>query len=276
LELKFGEYTESFSSPEEFDEGYDDLVENLGEYLLSIEEKFDFNKVSKESLFSYLKFPGICLPQGDKDATIEFSKIWAGHEWYVDIMTFNYTRTIEKIVTNGALTYSTSSQRLDKNCQLRDILHIHGFTDERMILGVNDISQIKNDNFHNVQEVTNALIKSNNNRGQRHLVDKVCVAKVKKANLICIYGSSLGETDAMWWKEIGKRLLSSNQCQVIIYYHTPKTLSARLSWKKERIETATKNIFLERTELSDTEKDIVKDRIYVTVNSKMFADLEVK
>lgn len=275
LELKFGEYTTNFKTVEQFDEAYDDLIESLGNYLESIDKEFDFNTVDRESLFAYLSSPGVCLPQGDKNVINTMTSKWNAHEWYLDIMTFNYTTIIEKVATGGSRLYKQSSVRLDSRTQLRDIFHIHGYTDDRMVLGVNDASQIHNPDFKDNPLVANALIKANNNRTQRHTVDELCTKRISKADLICIYGSSLGETDKIWWQEIGKRMIANNLCRVIIYYHTLTKISKRTPWKGERIATSTKEIFLSRMELSESEKDLIRDRIHLVVNSAMFQDLKI-
>jgi len=71
-----------------------------------------------------------------------------------------------------------------------------------MVIGVNDISQIKNESFHNSRDVLESIVKSECNRANRNNIDRQLTNKINTANLICIFGSSIGETDNKWWELI--------------------------------------------------------------------------
>lgn len=49
LELAFGKYTIRLNDIKEFDEVYEDIVNNLADYLIVEEEKFDFKKIKLET-----------------------------------------------------------------------------------------------------------------------------------------------------------------------------------------------------------------------------------
>jgi hypothetical protein len=75
-----------------------------------------------------------------------------------------------------------------------------------MVLGVNDISQIDNIGFHKNQDIIETIIKDECNQAQKHTKEIWCKNQIKKANLICIFGSSIGDTDNIWWELVGEQL----------------------------------------------------------------------
>jgi hypothetical protein len=65
LEKALGEYTENFNTIDEFIEVYEDIGDNLGDYLKEQEKDFDFSKIDRDKLSSYLSFPEKSLLQAD-------------------------------------------------------------------------------------------------------------------------------------------------------------------------------------------------------------------
>lgn len=74
-------------------------------------------------------------------------------------------------------------------------------------MGVNDTSQIKNESFHNVQEIVEAIVKPICNIASKSTLDNVCAKQIESANLICIFGSPIGDIVNKWWELIGNQLL---------------------------------------------------------------------
>lgn len=64
--------------------------------------------------------------------------------------------------------------------------HVHGYHDSRMVMGVNDVSQIDNEEVRKLTYTTDALVKPNNNHvyGVSH-TDR-CISLIQNAQLICI------------------------------------------------------------------------------------------
>lgn len=267
LEIAFGNYTENLNSTEEFDEVFEDLLDKLAEFIEIEETKFDKTKINIDLFIDYLINPEDLLQIADQLQIKTYRENWLRSNIKIDIITLNYTSIIEKIVEFDSTSLKIGTHNKDFNIYIRSIEHIHGYTDRRMVLGVNDLTQIKNSNFHKNNDVINALIKSNCNKVSKHKVDDLCKENILKSNLICIFGSSIGETDKIWWELIGEHLL--NGCHLIIFEKGEK-ISPRKEYKKDRRVQNIVNIFLEKTKLSDEEKIIVRDRIFVGVNTNMF------
>lgn len=267
LELALGQYTEHLNSLDEVDEVVNDIGEKLSNYLLNEEKKIDYNKVNGQKLHDYLMYPENTLPRADINNINDFKEKWINHHWYINIITLNYTRVLENLLQDDIENVILKVRENKAQITLQGIEHLHGYVKNRMIMGVNDKSQIINPSFHDNQDILETLIKSQCNKAQKHTIDDLCVQQINEANLICIFGSSIGETDNMWWEIIGERL--KKDCQTIIFTKC-EDIDPRISYVKARKERALKRLFLTRTKLSEEDKLSIEDKIYVGVNTKMF------
>lgn len=82
--------------------------------------------------------------------------------------------------------------------------HIHQKLDEHgILLGVNDVSQIANAAFRNNYDVKATIVKPFINKGYESGIDKDCERAITQADVIILFGSSMGDTDLYWWNFIG-------------------------------------------------------------------------
>lgn len=273
LELALGQYTKNIKNIDELDEILIDIEDKLAEYLRQVEDSFDFSNVDKEKLNKDLIFPERYLMKADENFVTNFRNNKSKSPWNLHIITFNYTRTLEKLFrekyknTKIGVTYS------GHDVILSDIIHIHGFIDERMILGVNDLTQVSNKDFHRNEDAINSLVKEQRNRVQKHLVDQRCSDLISVADLICIFGSSIGDTDRLWWSKIGSQLKKDIR---LIIFDLGDDIHPRRGHFVDRFVQKKKRQFLSKTNLKEEEKTIVKDRILVGINSNIFNDLLIE
>lgn len=265
LELALGKYTNNIDSTEEFIEVFEDIGDRLAEYLQQQENNFELSKIDRQKLYSCLCFPERSLSKADENNILAFKKNWTSH-WYVNVITFNYTKTFENIL--GKEQYNVIiGDHTNGKIVLKGVEHIHGYINARMVMGVNDITQIENNSFHGSQEILDALVKNNCNQAMKHTIDNLCKQKVISANLICIFGSSIGETDNMWWELIGNQL--KRDCYLIIF-SKDQEIPLRREYKKAGIERKIKEYFLNKTKLTKEEKSKVANNIFIGINSDMF------
>jgi hypothetical protein len=266
LELALGEYTENISSLNDFDEIFDDIGDNLSEYLQHQEDSFDYDKIDLKKVFSHLSNPESFLLKADEESVKEFRDNWSNYQWNTSIFTFNYTCIIEKLLGDGQLNLLIGTHK-QAPIILNKIEHIHGYLNNRMIIGVNDISQVKNVEFHTKQDILEAIIKSKCNQVQKHNIDKLFKSEILSSNLICIFGSSIGDTDKIWWELVGEQL--TKNCYLIIFDRCDD-IPLRIIYKKGRREREVKDYFLSKTNLDENEKEVVKSKIFIAINSEMF------
>ena len=266
LEKSLGDYTINIKNEEEFDEIIEDIGDKLSEYLKLQENQNDFNKFSGNELFDYLSFPENSLPLADKNKITIFKDRWK-NKWFVNIITLNYTTSLEKLLGENITNLKIGAHN-ELGIFLKKIEHLHGYTDDRMILGVNDVSQLKNTDFHNIRNITEAIIKPNCNKSLKHTIDDWAVEQIQSANLICIFGSSIGETDKIWWELIGERM-KQQECLLIIYDKCQE-IPSRIAYKKARKEREMGEKFLSKTKLSKEEIQNIEDNIFIGINTNMF------
>lgn len=269
LEKELGIYTEQMTSTGELDEVYADIVNHLGEYLEKEESKLDITKIQISKFVADLYYPEKHLQKADKDDITNYKKKWESIHWNVQILTLNYTTTLEKIFYEENRKYISNLIHGSYQVKFKGIEHLHGLLNNDIILGVNDISQIKNSAFHGSEEAIETLVKIQGIKAAKTTVDTLFLNEINSANLICIFGSSLGETDKLWWDRIAQRL--RNDCRLIIFQKVD-VVNSRLSHiTYARLIRRLKKRFLDMTSLSNEEKDMVMNNILVSYNTGIFS-----
>ncbi|WP_275314761.1 bacteriophage abortive infection AbiH family protein [Tenacibaculum bernardetii] len=272
LELALGQYTEEFKTVDDFDEVFEDIGEQLAEYLIKEESKFELAEINKAKFFENLVKPEVFLPVADNNKIRTYKSNFTNNTWNVDIVTFNYTRIIEKIVENNKNIQIGHHIANPGKVTLRRVEHIHGYVDDRMVLGVNDISQLKNKAFHQNVDVLEAIVKQECNLAYGHTIDNHFKTKIKQADFISIFGTSLGDTDNLWWELIGERIKEKN-IPIIIFTRGEEVIAPRIGYKNNRTKRDMRNYFLKKTKLTKEEIEKVKDNIFIALDTSMFKEI---
>lgn len=268
LEKELGKYTKNLKTSDEFIVVFEDLEDMLAEYLKDVEDKFEFNKIEGKKLFKFLVYPENSLTTADKNLVTVFRQKLSNTQWNIFLLTFNYTKSLEKLLNYDGKVIHVNEQITDNHpIVLQRVEHIHGFYDSRMVMGVNDVSQISNTDFHDNIEVLEALVKSDCNQAQKHRIDDWCKKQISSADLICIFGCSIGDTDNLWWELLGERL--KHECRIIIFTKGD-IIPPRRPQKGRIAERKWKKYFLDKTKLDDKEKSIADGKIFIGVNTNMF------
>lgn len=267
LEIAFGNFTKHLKNLKEFDTVFDDIGNNLAEYLKSEQDKFEASKVKKDLFFKYLHSPEDSLTQADINELKSFKNRWKSHQWTFNIITLNYTYTIENIIETPVKDIPIGNNG-NVSSILRSIHHIHGFIDNRMVLGVNDESQVSNKELIRDKDILESIIKENANKAAKHTIENACINLVNNANLICIFGSSIGDTDKNWWSLIGERLKHGTK---VIIFTKGEEINLRAAYKTSRTERAVRERFLSKTDLNESEREQFGNNVYVGINTDMFS-----
>lgn len=265
LEIALGKYTKDINNVDELQKIYIDLNLNLHNYIKMQEESID-NK-GATTLMQHLVTPFKKLRPVDQNSLRPFYEKWKSASWYVNIVTFNYTRTLEvKLTYKGSTQHALNRTPYNNQCLLQSIKHIHGTIDDAILVGVNDKSQIANEQFKKSQTALDLLVKPQSNRVIGSEIDSTCVNKIKEANLICLFGLSLGDSDKYWWEQLGEQL-KRNDFRLIYFVKGDELPIKHLIGGK--IEEC-KKYLLSKTTLSDTEKETAKEKIFIGYNTDIF------
>lgn len=283
-ELALGQYTKYFGIDEiaQFDSCYNDFCLSLIKYLKSQENSIanivnhtNMSDQIKEGMFKLvIQLPSLLRNQSTEVISKLIDSSPQNHEY--KFLNFNYTNCFDKCLASiGAQGQSVSGHIVNKatyNNYLGNIIHIHGTLTEDMILGVNDESQIANKDLLKIRSVKRSIIKPIANEALRLERDTQGAEIINKSGIICIYGMSLGKTDAIWWERIGKWLQSNNSNQLIIMDYC-KNYQPGLSTSFIREEENVQNLFLSYTGFENGVKENLMKRIHVAVNKPLFTKL---
>ena len=265
LELALGKHTSKLKDREEFDIVFDDIREKLAVYISQQESPYIFDTSMRDRFLKDMRFPYNFLTAGEKNSFTQFISNFSSSLISVNAISFNYTHSLERIIDD-----KNKSIKIETNEKIpsffREIAHIHGFTDNRFILGVDNIEQIANETFKTDEDILNSIIKPRLNNLAQHLCDERCKKLIDNAHIICLFGLSIGETDKTWWEYIGKRL-QKGYAKLIIFWKG-KEISPILADKELRAKNTIKERFLSMNPLSV--KQSISQYIHIAYNSEIF------
>ena len=272
LELQFGRHTAQFglmgkavhSLQEELDIVNDDIREHLSKYIGKEDSRTVFPAEAHDAFIKDLVKPEKHL----RDYEINNIEVHRGRIWHrttnqIDIITFNYTHTIERLL--DSMPVQTNGFNINEP------IHVHGYHDNRMILGVNDTSQIENKELCKLTFATDALVKPdcNHTYGEGHT--NACTSLISNAELLCCYGLSLGDTDKLWWKKICESLRANGGMIVILYLFLPgNTNYSNSGHKRQQKMREFAERLLIQGGIAEPERNELRGRIYVSINDPIF------
>ena len=272
LEYELGIYLNRINISKDAITLHEDLIEKLQGFFEEEEKKYHIDDTQKERLFNYLSRPfdyGLFTKiEHDKIQEIINEK-GKDIDWDVKIITFNYTRTIERMVGLYNLPVQIGCYE-NNNILLSEIVHIHGYANNRMILGVNDNSQIANENLKKDSGVSNRYVKINCNRTYGTDINDKCEQWVSEANIVCLFGLSLGDTDKKWWQLLINKFIYGNLIFLFNYYEGKKPDYNQGVRRSEIMEEIKNNLLLKIDFKDDFIKEGLNINIMPTFSDEMF------
>lgn len=269
LEEALGKYSTNLSSFNEMEEVYDHINDELQRYLYAIESSELPHDIDPETFKNHLCAPENFLNPAEQKSIRNYYDNLSRGEHSITIINFNYTSTIEKLLhfTNRQLELGKATYDNEYPTVLQDIIHVHGNI-KQPIIGVNDASQILNEKLRNDVDVQEYLIKPRINSVLGSLADERAKRYIESANLICIFGLSLGATDCIWWEAIGKQLAYHNR-KVIIFAYDPtvKNLAPR---KTGRFKRLWKTKFCDAAKIPLRNREDAMEKLIIAPNTPMF------
>lgn len=183
----------------------------------------------------------------------------------IDCVTFNYTKTIETVLKKYD-PYISNWRNKDLPVYLNSIMHLHGALDELILVGVNDVTQIANESFRDNPELKEEFVKPEINNGCENLKNESFIRLIRNANIIVLFGVSVGITDLNWWQAIGERIDNPHDDLRLIYYpYDVKKDTERFPFRKRRWSNEY-IAFLQGRMGIQTPVEELRDNIYVGIN----------
>ena len=258
MELALGEYTSNLKK-DDFEDVYYDLSACLREYLRNEQDKFNLTGEVANKITYDILTPYECLYGRDRDALYNILN-QERHIHNVNIVTFNYTNLVDSIFDSpkyiGAI--------IDKETYLRGIHHVHGGINSTMIMGVNDSSQIKNSDFIHDEDVADILIKPKSNDAIRSAEAVACSRLILQADIIILFGLSLGDTDKVWWQEIADAMVRNHSMYLVIYSYLGGPIDMTRGQKLGAKIRGVRNNFISKVKFHESLKESIEERIFVS------------
>ena len=266
MEEAFGQFTSKIETATDLENLYFELSDNLQKYLEAEENIFNPSEKLKNKFVGDFVHLARYMGETDKIRYNAFvKKVGVGYD--ISVMTLNYTNTLEKLLSLGSAT----DKRIDNNSYFRQVIHVHGQLRDSIIIGVDNEEQIANKQFRNNEYVKDFLIKIQSNFSMKYNRHHVCENLISNAHLIVLYGVSLGETDAHWWKLIGEQFKKRNNFSIIQYLYRPNDISPTRKQLLGRIERMQQQCMMKKFGIKNEEwPEDTTDRLFFITNSNVF------
>lgn len=227
LELLLGEATDRYSEGEItlFNETFQDMELLIEEHAEAEQQNFEGTGISEKELIEFVE--SLCnfrprLPAADADA-LEDANVKQDHFTY-DFISLNYTTVFDSCIQRA----KQKSKHLRTNSlgsftyhhQFGQIIHPHGIIgdDGQMVFGVSYPTQIINEAFRDNELFRNIWLKQERNKScyGNHQSERI-MSIIDRANLVCTFGVSFGESDRYIWKQLARRLSSSPTARLVCF-----------------------------------------------------------
>lgn len=195
--------------------------------------------------------------------------------WEFQFLSFNYTTTLDSCIDllggSGHIVKTNFANFHEYYSIISGVIHVHGSTDFGMQMGVDHASQIEGPLIRNAADVKRSVIKPIANKSLFPEIVKDCQSIIERSDIICIYGMSLGKTDATWWKKIVSWLLADENHLLVIYYFS-KDYHKSVGGNNTVMPIKVKEMLLDNAEVDSNSKEyeMLKKRIYVCMNISLF------
>ena len=262
LEEALGKYTTKWNESSQFRSVLKFLNVKLKEYLTKEnarageQTQLSFQKLAADlaSPYKYLEEQGTAIYHDFFNHADHVS---------VNIVSFNYTDTLERALAD--ITIGDSITIVDGQLYfLSNILHIHGTLDDMIMVGVNDDSQIAYDQFRIDDDIRDEFIKPEINEGCQNTRNATFTKMINDADIIVLFGVSVGITDNKWWTTIGRKMDTTNSLLLYFPYDPTKDTigfpNYKRRWSNKFIE-----LLKERMQMKH-DMDYLRNHICIGIN----------
>ena len=237
MEKRLGKFSSEMGSIEDVDTVFDFLKEELRDYLKNEQERVTVSTeevaINRERLLTPENF----LPPESKDKIRTL--INRGPSLEIDAISFNYTDVFEKAISYNGRAFEIKQPAASIPVKLGSVYKVHGALNREMIMGVADEEQITNKVLASDIDALEVMVKPRTTALRRDYVCSRCSDLISKADIIIMYGLSIGETDRNWWKQVTDRLTANAGVRLIVYSHLEKSIArddyARISREERKI-----------------------------------------
>ena len=272
MEKRLGEFTSEMNTVQDVDDVYDFLKKELREYLLNEQEKFAVSPTRALFFQKRLTVPEFCLPPESADAIKKHINNLTASDKRCDIsiISFNYTEVFERAIAYTGKPVELIKRDNDITVKLNAVNKVHGALSREMVMGVADPEQIANKQLASDIDALDVLVKPRTTSLRRDFVCNRCADLISNADIIVMYGLSIGETDRNWWRLVTDRIYSHQSTRLIIYGHLDDKLDPN---DYPRIGREERKLYKKLYECNGTQNiqfTRMDKQIYISFNDALF------
>jgi len=294
FELEYGNYSKKCAyDNDDYSLIKADAEQQLILYLTDIQESIDWSAINSSHKRSFTTSVLDWIKELKQIPHDKIEKMLNNYNTrgQVRFLTFNYTNILHKLIS---LTKDDLKSYLDAKVGNRFLYdyynvtsigtarYLHGNLKDGIVFGVDNISQITNPNFHNNQEIISEMVKPKQLSDIQELdvnndiSSELAKNDINESAIICVFGSSIGNTDESWWRFIGKWLKQTNKLLIIFNYEGSKPDSLivrekrRVRDKKEKYKKEILDSFKRNSGWDDDTFKANKDKIIIALNENLF------
>ena len=277
FERKMGEHTTEYLEMDDFTSCMIDFKKSFIKHLQKEEARVNFKDESirkdilskfRKSLFAIPSFFPFVLNNNLQE------NFFSRYPLDFTFVNFNYTTIFDKCIE--FLKEDEDKRIPNQNKQPGkasfSVKHIHGTMEEPILMGVDNVAQIKNETFSKSRIFQQTLIKPDINERLANGYHSQISTHIEASDVIIVFGMSMGETDASWWRKICDWLSNYHyNRRLIIFAKTSQDADSKNNSEIPfRIEDSVKNRFLGHSKLSEATIEAMHKRIHVALNKNIF------
>ena len=257
FETAMAGYMNHFSSEDEFLECIRDFVSFTEKHLSEQETIIDLtdnrieNAARDEMLRSFKCFY--------KGITHTLDRLING-TYSLNAIVYNYTSVFDKLflLCQNDFPYS------------QNIVHIHGKLNDDMIMGMDNIDQIKLQKYTLSRRGRRAFIKSEFNEQYDPYRMNKAEKMISESNIICVYGMSLGDSDLRWRNLLLKKLEEDKGFHLFLYQFDCSKLGMMRAEQRLCCEEDKKSLILKSWGIEDVEAEKYFENIHIPCCKNIF------
>lgn len=278
MEKRLGEFTAEMSGIDDLDTVYDFLRRELRSYLLEEQKRVTISPEAAQRNRSLLTTPEKHLPPESTDAiqSVIRSLMASNKNCEIDIISFNYTDIVERAFGYSGKPITLDKLNTDVSVKLNAIHKVHGSLDKEIIMGVADPNQIANKQLAADMDALDVIVKPNTTALRRDRLCPNCHKAISQADIIVMYGLSVGETDRNWWETVTNRINGYGNARLIIYSHPQNGLDPIDYPRVRREERALYRKLYECNGATNLKYTRLDKQIYISLHDDLFQGIMQK
>lgn len=183
------------------------------------------------------------------------------------LLDFNYTNVLDQLADR-----LQGHSIINRSCHidhLGELVHVHGTTQEAMLIGVDNIWQVNNPGLFTSVSQQRLLVKPQLNQQCGCGNDSRAIQCIQNSDEICVLGMSLGETDGTWWRLLLEWLEGRIDRQLLLFFHASRSIVQfpnRLIRRREKW----KKLFFDRAGATPADREKLENRVYAAGSYGLF------